>query len=87
MCAAVIKHESNLTPALRHSRKRCAEGTGGTEQSQRLHAFPGAVERLREMTAPIKTLQFTWDQKKPAQGPGAPKLLLGVLLAAITDSL
>lgn len=66
MHAAVIKRESNLTPALGHSRKRCAEGMGGTEQSQRLRAFPGALERLREMTAPIKTLQFTRGQKKPA---------------------
>lgn len=33
------------------------------------------------MTAPIKTLQFTWGQKKPAQ---LPELLLGVLLAAMT---
>lgn len=66
MHAAVIKRESNLTPALEHSRKRCAEGMGGTEQSQRLRAFPGALERLRELTAPIKTLQFTRGQKKPA---------------------
>lgn len=36
------------------------------------------------MTAPIKTLQFAWGQKKPVRGPGAPELLLGVLLAAMT---